>query len=279
MGQPGGGRTFISPRILRHFSLISLANFDDDTINRIFGTILDWYFKKGNFNPEIIKFNNKLINGTIEIYHIAMSELLPTPAKSHYLFNLRDLAKVVFGICMSEKEKVNNPEALTRLWIHEVLRVFGDRLINDDDKIFLIQNIRKVYTRFFGLNMDTVCAFLDQKEGPNRVKDGKVDKIEELRQLIWTDVMTSFGSQKRVYEEVVDFPKLQLSIENSLKNYNQMSDKPMELVMFNFAVEHLLIISRILKSPGGHALCVGVGGSGVQSLTRLASHVMEYTVK
>jgi len=42
--------------------------------------------------------------------------------------------------------------------------------------------------------MDTVCAFLDQKEGPNGVKDGKVDKIEELRQLIWTDVMTPFGS-------------------------------------------------------------------------------------
>lgn len=50
MGEPGGGRTFITPRILRHFSLISLANFDDDTINRIFGTILDWYFKKGNFS-------------------------------------------------------------------------------------------------------------------------------------------------------------------------------------------------------------------------------------
>jgi dynein heavy chain len=102
-----------------------------------------------------------------------MSELLPTPAKSHYLFNLRDLAKVVFGICMSEKEKVQNVDLMSKLWIHEVLRVFGDRLINDDDKFFLITNIRKTYTRFFGLNIDTVCGSLDKEV--DGVKDGKVD--------------------------------------------------------------------------------------------------------
>lgn len=37
MGPPGGGRTFISPRILRHLNLISIAEFDDDTLSRIFG--------------------------------------------------------------------------------------------------------------------------------------------------------------------------------------------------------------------------------------------------
>lgn len=144
MGPPGGGRTFITPRLLRHLSLVSLTAFDDDTLNRIFGTILRWFFNGNGFPPDIVKMESKIVGATLEVYKTAMKELLPTPMKSHYLFNLRDFAKVILGICLSDKDRINETNVVARLWTHEVWRVFADRLINDEDRMLMLKTLRDV---------------------------------------------------------------------------------------------------------------------------------------
>mmetsp|Transcript_28819 Transcript_28819/g.26073 ORF Transcript_28819/g.26073 Transcript_28819/m.26073 type:complete len:216 (-) Transcript_28819:634-1281(-) len=169
MGPPGGGRTFITPRILRHLNLISFASFDDDTMNRIFSTIIHWYLSNNNFSGELVKMENKVVFATLEVYKTVLKELRPTPAKSHYLFNLRDFAKVIYGICMADKDRVNQPEHMIRLWCHETLRVFGDRLVDDDDKMMLFKSIRDIVKRTFGVQFDNVFLHLDNNG------DGKVD--------------------------------------------------------------------------------------------------------
>jgi len=47
-----------------------------------------------------------LVDSTVEVYDMITSQLLPTPAKSHYTFNLRDLSKVFQGMLMMEITKV-----------------------------------------------------------------------------------------------------------------------------------------------------------------------------
>ena len=63
-----------------------------------------------------------------------------------------------------------------------------------------------------------------------------------------------------------------------LDDYNSTSQTPMKLVMFLDAIEHVSRICRIIRQPGGNALLLGVGGSGRQSLSRLASFMEEFDI-
>lgn len=65
---------------------------------------------------------------------------------------------------------------------------------------------------------------------------------------------------------------------NADPQYVGGNKKQMKLVMFLDACEHISRISRIIRQPQGNALILGVGGSGRQSLSKMASFIMNYKI-
>lgn len=95
MGPPGGGRNSVTNRYLRHFSVISATAFSNDTLSTIFSALVDWWMKRAGFGVNVTKLAKPLVAASLEVYETIQKELLPTPTKSHYTFNLRDVSKVI----------------------------------------------------------------------------------------------------------------------------------------------------------------------------------------
>lgn len=71
-------------------------------------------FQKNGFTSEVLPIIDSIVQSTINLYRSAFIHLAPTPAKSHYIFNLRDISKVTSGILMFRKDSFTNRKIFVR---------------------------------------------------------------------------------------------------------------------------------------------------------------------
>lgn len=202
------------------------------------------------------------------VYNDAVSTFLPTPAKSHYTFNLRDFTRVIKGILLLPSSRCKTLEKLFRLWAHETWRVFGDRLVDDDDRNKLFDIMKNASYTYLRQPMD---LYLD-----DLMPAGESElNFDHLRNLFYGNYM-DIDSDKKIYDEVSSEKLLIKRMEYYLNEYNTISKSPLTMVMFKFAVEHISRISRVLQQDNGHLLLVGIGGSGRQSATKMATFIADF---
>ncbi|XP_077969677.1 dynein axonemal heavy chain 1-like isoform X2 [Styela clava] len=252
MGPPGGGRNPITQRLLRHFNYVSCTDMEISSKKRIFATIVQSWLKPAP--ADIQELCNEIVDSTIYMYDTITTQLLPTPAKSHYTFNLRDLSKVFQGMLMMEVSKVESKEMLLRLWYHESCRIFQDRLVNDEDRNWFSNMLEEKIVNNFKMPLEDVIP---------------------LKPVLFGDFFQP-NSDNKLYLYAEDHKKMIGVIDEFLEDYNQVNTAQMKLVLFLDAVQHVCRISRIIRQPLGNALLLGVGGSGRQSLSRLATHMADY---
>ncbi|KAL0984291.1 hypothetical protein UPYG_G00139540 [Umbra pygmaea] len=265
MGPPGGGRNDITGRFTRHLNIVSIDSFDNETLSKIFTSITDWHFSNG-FDASFYRLGKIIVQATMAVYQDTMENFLPTPSKSHYIFNLRDFARVIRGVLLSPATHLQESDKLIRLWIHEIYRVFYDRLIDNEDRETFFNIVKERTSGYFKQSLDKLLSHL--------TPSGKVVD-ENIRSLFFGDYAKP-DSDTKAYDEITDLQALTNVMDYYLDEFNNVSKAPMSLVMFKFAIEHISRICRVLKQANGHLLLVGIGGSGRQSATKLATFISDY---
>ncbi|TYZ50849.1 hypothetical protein PybrP1_008863 [[Pythium] brassicae (nom. inval.)] len=258
MGPPGGGRNQVDPRFVAQFNVYNLTPPTKDVLRQIYGSIVATYLR--NFSDDVKDKAARLTDALLRFFEFVVEKLPPTPSKFHYIFNLRDLGRVCEGLCMATPDKFDRGQGVVRLWRNEVKRIFCDRLTSAVDNALCDAAIAAVLRESFAAEADAALAdpiiFGDYADCVGRITGQATEDV-------------------RLYQDMDSYKRIRGIFDEALETYN-LDNKPMALVLFEMALEHLSRVLRIIRNPLGHALLIGVGGSGKQSLSRLAAFTAGY---
>ena len=254
---PTAGSSVVNPRLQRWYMVFSVELPGGESLYTIYNTFLDGHLKHG-FPEEVQKLSSNLIRAAINLHNQVAATFRKTAVNFHYEFNIRHLARVFNGLLGSRPEQFKDPDKMVRLWLHESERTYGDLLVSYEHLAQYYKLAQAVSKKnFASVSIDRF--FLREGADPlifNHFANGDL-----------TD---------KLYDELDSFEVLNTILIGGLSEYNE-TNAVMNLVLFVDAMKHICRVTRTINSPSGHALLVGVGGSGKQSLSRLSAFICGYT--
>ncbi|XP_025715360.1 dynein axonemal heavy chain 17 isoform X2 [Callorhinus ursinus] len=246
---PTSGSFTIDPRLQRHFCVFAVSFPGQEALTTIYNTILAQHLAFRSVPVVVQRMSSQLVASALALHQKVTATFLPTAIKFHYVFNLRDLSNIFQGLLFSTVEILRIPLDLVRLWLHEAERVYGDKMVDEKDQ----ETLRRV----------TIAS-------TKKFFDDLGDELLFAKPNLFCHFSHGIGEPK--YLSVTNVAHLNKLLVDVLDSYNEVN-AVMNLVLFEDAVAHICRINRILELPRGNALLVGVGGSGKQSLSRLAAYI------
>ena len=249
---PTAGSFEICERCQRNFATFAIAMPSSSDLKTIFMSLFGGHLK--SFQPKIQDLTSKLVDAAIHIHESVSSRFLPSAVKFMYNWNMRELTNIFQGCCLAKPDYYIKPITLAQLFVHETQRVYSDRLVSEGE-IYIFN------TMFMEVAKSKIASI-------------STDELFVSSIVYTTFVTTGDGA----YLPIPSIEKLKDVLEAKLNEYNE-TNAMMDLVLFEQAMLHITRINRIIQNPGGNAMLIGVGGSGKQSLCRLASYISDYEVK
>merc|ERR1740128_1398188 len=240
------GRKPLSHRFLRHVPVVYVDYPGETSLKQIYGT-----FNRAMLRlvPSLRTFAEPLTNAMVEFYLLSQ-ERFTQDMQPHYVYSPREMTRWVRGICEAIRPlETLDVEGLVRLWAHEALSLFQDRLVLEEERAWTNTNIDEIAIKHF----------------PN---------IEKERSLGRPILFSNWLSKNYIpvsREELRDYTKARLKVF-----YEEELDVP--LVLFNEVLDHVLRIDRIFRQPQGHLLLIGVSGAGKTTLSRFVAWMNGLTV-
>lgn len=233
------GRTPLGERFLRHAPLIMVDYPGELSLIQIYGTFNSAVLK---VIPTLRGYADALTKAMVQFYLESQARFTPE-IQPHYVYSPRELTRWVRGVYEAIKPLENlSIEGLVRIWAHEALRLFQDRLVAEEERQWTADSVKRVALEHFP-TMDEQEALKTPILFSNWLSKNYVPvEQEQLREFVKARLKT-------FCEEEVDVP----------------------LVLFNDVLEHALRIDRVFRQPQGHLILIGVSGSGKTTLSRFVA--------